>query len=123
MADVPDSYRTTVRRTTSIMVAIGAVGVVAATIYKGWLFGAGFLLGALLSGISFWRWTKVVEGLSPSATPSSRWRWVFRFLSLAVAAYVIVRFLEVTPAAVLLGLLVSAASVIVLIIYELFYGT
>jgi hypothetical protein len=104
------------------MLAAGTAGVVAASVFKGLLFGAGFLMGALLSALSFWRWMKVVESLGTSPERRSTTRWVIRFIVLAAAAYVIVNFLEVTPGAVFLGLLVSAASVIIAILYELTYA-
>lgn len=119
---MPDIYRATVRRTSWIMLIVGVAGAVLTLIYKGPSFAAGFLIGALLSGLSFWRWTKVVESLGSAPERRSGWRWVFRFAALAAIAYVIVKFLEVTPAALFLGLLVSATSVIIAIIYELIYA-
>lgn len=117
-----DIYHGTVRRTAWIMLFIGVAGVITATLLKGFLFGAGFLMGALLSALSFWRWMKVVESLGSAPQRRSTTRWVVRFIVLAGIAYVIVKFLEVTPGAVFLGLLVSAAAVIIAIVYELTYA-
>lgn len=118
-----DPYRSTVRRIAWLTIAIGAAGAVAAAMVKGVPFGAGFAAGAALSGLSLWRWTKVVESLGGAPRSRSGFIWIVRFTVLAAAAYVIVKYLGINPAAVLLGLLVSAAAVIVEIIYELIYGT
>jgi hypothetical protein len=47
---------------------------------------------------------------------------VIRFALLVAAAYGIVKYLDVTPVAVFLGLLISAAAVIVSILFELIYA-
>ena len=56
---------------------------------------------------------KVVEALGPASKQRGAWTWWLRFAVLIGIAYVIVKYLEVTPVAVFLGLLVSAAAVIV----------
>lgn len=105
------------------MAAIGALGTLAITLRQGWKSGVGFLLGAGLSYLSFWRWQRLVETLGKASTARSFGLMAARFLALAAAAYGIVKYLEVNPLAVLLGLLVSAAAVIVSLIVELIFGT
>ena len=63
---------------------------------------------------------KVVD-VARTASPKQRSHLVVaaRFALLIAAGYVIVKYLEVTPVAVFLGLLVSAAAVVISIIYEL----
>ena len=122
-ANDSDIYQRNIQRIVRLIVVIGLLGSIAAAIVKGPRFGAGFLLGASLSGVSFWRLKKVVDALSGTAGQRSAWIWILRFALLIGAAYVIVKYLEVPPAAVFIGLLVSAAAVIVSMIYELIHGT
>jgi hypothetical protein len=121
-----DLYRTIVGRIAWLTVWIGGAGAIAGLVWKGPRFGAGFLLGAALSLASFWRWKKVVDALGPGAKPRHTWVrllvWLLRFAVLAGAAYVIVKYLKVTPLAVFTGLLASAGAAVVAAIYELAYG-
>ncbi len=115
-----DPYSGFVHRITWLILAIGSAGTLALLVAKGWRFGVGFLLGAGLSYVSFWRWRKVVEALDGAKQKQrGAWIWLLRFAALAGLAYVIVKYLEVTPVAVFLGLLVSAAAVIFSAILEL----
>ncbi|MGA3026801.1 MAG: ATP synthase subunit I [Bryobacteraceae bacterium] len=117
-----DPYRTIVGRIVWLTVCIGGSGAIAGFIWKGPRFGAGFLLGAALSLASFWRWKKVVDALGSGGKPRRAWVWLLRFAALAGAAYVIVKYLEVTPLAVFTGLLASAGAALMAAIYELIYG-
>ena len=120
--DEPDIYRRLVHRIMRLILVIGLVGATAIGLRKGPGFGVGFLLGACLSYLSFWRWRKVVEALGEQPKRRSIWVWLLHFAVLIGAGYAIVNYLEVTPVAVFLGLLVSAAAVVVSIIYELIYA-
>lgn len=122
-ASDPDFYQKTIRRILFLTLALGVAGAVGAAIWKGPAEAIGFLLGAVLSAASLWRWKKVVDALGSAPKGRSTMRWVLRFAALAAIAYVIVRYLGVSPAAVFLGLLVSSVAVIISIIYELVYGT
>ena len=117
-ASEPDVYQRIIRRITLCILLLGPLGAIVLGFIKGFGFAAGFLLGASLSYVSFWRWTKVVDALTGAAKPRSIWMWLLRFAVLIVAGYAIVNYLEVTPVAVFLGLLVSAAAVIISITYE-----
>ena len=118
-----DIYRNIIRRVTRLILVIGVAASIAAAVVRGSRYGFGFLLGALLSWASFWRWRKVVDALGGAPKQRSAWTWITRFAVLVIAAYVTVRYLGVSPEAVFLGLLVSAAAVIVALIYELIHGT
>jgi hypothetical protein len=123
MTPASDIYQRTIQRVVRLIAVFGLLGSAAATILKGPRFGASFLLGAAVSWVSFWRWKKVVDGISGTSGRRSAWIWILRLAMLIGAAYVIVKYLEVTPAAVAIGLLVSTAAVIVAMIYELIHGT
>jgi hypothetical protein len=123
MTTESDPYQRIIRRITILIAVIGVAGTIVFTATKGLHFGAGFLLGAAVSWVSFWRWKKVVDALAPGAKRRSAWVWLLRFAALAGVAYVIVNYLAVTPVAVFLGLLATAAAAIVSAIFELIYGT
>ena len=120
---MPDSdaavYEAANRRIAWIILALGLSGSLALTIVYGWREGVGFLLGASVSYLSFWRWRKVVDALgTPSGRPRAASVWILRFLAMALLVYGIIRFLEVNLAAAVTGLLVSAAAVLIEIFYE-----
>jgi hypothetical protein len=115
-------YVRVVGRITHVILIIGPLGSLGAAVLRGWRFGLGFLLGAALSYLSFWRWQRVVEALGTTAKGRSFARWMIRFIGLVAIAYAIIKYLEVSPVAVFLGLLVSAAAVIVSNILELIYA-
>lgn len=117
------TYERSVRRIAYLILALGPIGAIAAGFLKGLSFGIGFLLGAILSALSFWRWKKVVDALGAAPDRRSTRYWIVRFAALAAAGYVIVRYLEVPAAALFCGLLVSSVAVVISIIYELIYGT
>src|SRR5437588_12685730 len=94
-ADEPDIYQRNTQRVVRLIVVIGLLGSIAAAIVKGPRFGAGFLLGASLSGVSFWRLKKIVDALGGTAGGRSVGTWLLRFALLFGAAYVIVKYLEV----------------------------
>ena len=122
IAGETDVYQRMVRRIRRFILAFGLLGGVVLGVAKGVGFGVGFLLGASLSYVSFWRWKKVVDALGGQPKRRSIWLWLLRFAALIAAGYAIVNYLEVTSEAVFLGLLVSAAAVVVSVIYELIYA-
>jgi hypothetical protein len=119
MLDSDAAYQAVNRRIAWIIVALGLSGSLALIIVRGWREGAGFLLGASVSYLSFWRWRKVVDALgTPSGRPRVASVWILRFLAMALLVYGIIRFLEVNLAAAVTGLLASAAAVLIEIFYE-----
>src|SRR5260370_25700489 len=119
----PAFYTRAMTRIVRNIAALGLAGALTFGYYKGVRYGLGFLLGAAISWVSFWRWRKVAEGLGGVTKGRRRvGSFVLRFAVLGLAAYAIVRYLEVNLMAALLGLLVSAAAVIVEIAYELIYA-
>lgn len=122
MANEPDIYKKIVGRITRVILILGLLGAMASGIAKGPGFGAGFLVGASLSYVSFWRWKAVVDAVGVEPRKRSILLWLLRFAVLIAAAYVIVKYLEVSPVAVFLGLLVSAAAVVISVIYELIFA-
>ena len=115
-------YEQALRRVGVMILAIGTIGAGALVSIKGFRVGVAFLIGALFSYASFWGWQHLVLAISPGAKPRRSWRFVVRMIIFAALACVIIKFLGLNVAAAVTGLLVSAAAVILEIVYELIYA-
>lgn len=119
----------TIRRMYTLMIVIAAAGVLIGFAWRGLPVAAGYALGSLGSLISFRIFHRIAERVGATgANEAPRKRLAvaigLRYLIFGVAAYVIVKYFEVSLIAVFVGLLVSAAAVILEILYELIsYGT
>ncbi|HLH00996.1 MAG TPA: hypothetical protein VKX49_32125 [Bryobacteraceae bacterium] len=118
----PEFYTRALRRVGVIILALGTIGAGALTTLKGFRMGLAFLIGALFSYASFWGWQHLVLALSPGARHKRSWRFVVRIVLLGAAALAIIRLLGLNVAAAVTGLLVSAAAVILEIVFELIYA-
>ncbi len=121
-------FQRAVDRMSRWMLLLTAAGCLAAWAAAGWRGGAGFLLGAGASALNF-RWLKqVVEALGettrPRARPKARWAVIMglRYGLLALGSYVILITSALSVPAVLGGLFVAVAAVIVEILFELVYA-
>jgi ATP synthase I chain len=104
------------------MAVIGALGTVVAFAAGGWKWGAGFLLGALVSGVNY-RWLrKLVESLGAGKPSRGSAFLAFRYLLLGGGAYVILRYSPLSVAAVFTGLFVLIAAMFVELIFEIVYA-
>jgi len=107
-----------IRRLTVILGALGTAGVL---ILRGPREAAGFLAGAAFSLVSLRSWIKLSAAAGSGPPQSARVHGLFlavRYILLAGALYVIVKVLGITPVAVVAGLLVSFAAVIVGLLYQ-----
>jgi ATP synthase I chain len=109
-----------------LMAVLAGAGTVAAFLFRGWQWSAGFAAGAAISWLNF-RWLqRLTEALGGSGgKPLRRGSAVFlgsRYLLLGAIAYVILRYSSVSLPAALAGLFVSVGAVIVEILFELIYG-
>jgi hypothetical protein len=128
--DLDENYlNRSVGRMVRTMAAMSAAGVLLLWFWQGWHWGVGFALGAAASWLNF-RWLKkLVDSLAQAAAgkaPKNRAAIMLglRYLLLAAAGYVILRNSEISLAAALAGLFVSAAAVILEIVYQLVvYGS
>ena len=121
-ATEPEFYTRALRRVGAMILALATIGAGALTTLKGFRMGLAFLIGALFSYASFWGWQHLVLALSPGAKQKKSWRFMLRIVLLGVFALAIIKLLGLNVAAALTGLLVSAAAVILEIIYELIYA-
>lgn len=103
--------------------ALGAGGTIGAFAWRGWTWAAGFALGSLASWLNFSILKRVAYAVG---RPRIRKRLVLfaglRYLILGGGAYVIVRFSKISMLAVLCGLFISVAAVILEMIIQLAYG-
>lgn len=119
-----DFYEHALGRMTRVAAVLGVAGTLGAVVWRGRSTGTGFLLGALISMVNLRWWTSLATAVSSSASPPLRGSAALlglRYLLVGGAVYVIVKFLEITLAAVLAGLFVSVAAVIIEILYELIF--
>jgi len=103
--------------------ALAAGGTIALLAWRGWKWGAGFALGSAVSWLNY-RWLKQVAYALGTDNPPKRLAVMLglRYAILGGGAYVILRFSSISVAAVLWGLFVSVAAVIVEIIIQLAYA-
>ena len=112
-----------VARIWTLVWAIGAGGAVALVVWRGWSWGAGWVVGTSVSALNF-RWLKQLTEAIGGAAGKPR-KAVFlgmRYLLLGGGAYVILRFSAISLPAALAGLFVSVAAVIIEILVELAYA-
>jgi hypothetical protein len=112
-----------VGRIWKVMAALALAGTLGALCWRGWTWGAGFAAGAAISCLNF-RWLKNltdVLGGKPLRRGSAL-VLAFRYLLLGGGAYVILRYSPVSLAALLTGLFVSIAAVIIEVLFELLYA-
>lgn len=118
-----DFYERALRRVRLFAVAVGLSGAVTLLWAQGWRPAVGFLLGAALSILNFRGLSMLVNVLGGSSKPGplAAVLVALRYLLMGCAIYVIVRFLGVTPGAVVWGLLAAFAAVILEILYEFIF--
>lgn len=125
MTTVPDplSFESAAIRIGRILMVVAGLGTLGALALGGWKTGAGFLLGAAISGLNYHWLHKLVEGLGAGGRPRSRSVILgFRYLILGGGAYVILRLSPISLKAVLAGLFVLTAAIFIEAIFELVYA-
>lgn len=117
-------YDRALRRILWIGGALGAAGTIFTIAEHGPKTGAGFLVGALLSIVSFNSLRRMAEGLGSSGNrrlAGSVLFYMLRYLIIGVVIYAIVKTLETSLMWVLAGLFVSAAAIFAEMLYELVF--
>jgi hypothetical protein len=119
-------FDTALSRIARWTLAVVAVGCLVSMLWKGWTWAVAYLLGAAASYLNF-RWLKrLVEALggTAQARPSLRFAILMglRYLLLAGSAYAIVTFTSLSLPALLTGLFVPVAAVILEIVFEFIYA-
>ena len=107
-----------------ILTAVVAVGGVAAIwLMQGFKPALAFFLGALVSLGNLYLFAWLSRAISPAPGESRPWEaraFISRYLLLFAGGYVIVKVLDVSPLAVIAGMLTSTVAVIASSIIELF---
>ena len=111
-------------RISKSMLALAMGGAAAVFAWRGWTWGAGFLAGAAASWLNFFCLKNIVDALGRSRPTRKRTLALagLRYLLLGAGAYAILIYTSISIVAALLGLFVSAAAVIVEILFELVYA-
>jgi hypothetical protein len=125
-ADAGDAFfEKAYRRISRFMIGSAVLGAVAAFWYEGLRGSAGFLIGAAFSIVNF-RWMKqLAAAIGSKGPPKTMGRAIvfgMRYFLFGLAGYVIVKVFGISLLAVLAGLFVAAAAVVLEIIYELIYA-
>jgi len=104
--------------------AIGTGGIIAATVLRGWTWGAGFAIGAVASWLNFRLLKQIVDALGQKRPVRKRLvaMAALRYTLLGGGAYAILHFSSISLTAALIGLFVAAAAVIGEICFELIYA-
>jgi hypothetical protein len=118
-----DFYEQALRRVRFLSLVVALTGTAAILIAFGLRTAVGFILGAALSILNLQGLSMLVNVIGGAAKPGALAAVLIalRYLLIGCAIYVIVRFLGVTPAAVVWGLLAAFAAVILEILYELIF--
>jgi hypothetical protein len=103
-----------------LMWVIAAGGAIGLTVWRGWTWSAGWLIGSALSALNF-RWMKqMADGLGrEGAKPSKAVFLGMRYLLLGGGLYVILKFTSISVPAALAGLFLLVAAVLLEILFEL----
>ena len=112
---------TSEKRVLRLTLVLGAVGAVAALAKCGWRDALGFAVGSALSYFSFRSWIRLAGTVGGSGKAPATGSAVFlalRYVLIGVAIYAIIEGLGSTPGALIVGLLVSFAALVL----ELLWG-
>ena len=112
-----------VARIWKLICVIGAGGAIALLAWRGWSWGAGWVIGTAASALNF-RWLKqLTEALGGEAAKPRKAVFLgMRYVLLGGGAYVILKYSAISLPAALSGLFVSVAAVILEILLELAYA-
>jgi hypothetical protein len=114
------SERLALARIGKLMWAIAAGGAIGLTVWRGWTWSAGWLIGSAVSALNF-RWMKqMADGLGRQAAKPRKAVFLgMRYLLLGGGLYVILKFTAISLPATLAGLFLLVAAVMLEILFEL----
>jgi uncharacterized membrane protein len=125
-APADDFYSRTIERIQRIMIVIGTAAFATAQAYFGWRISLGMLCGCIIGYVNFYWLRSIVSGVAEltvrSGTPASSRRIVYRFLLryllMAVAAYAILSVSRESLYGLFAGLLLPVAALFCEAAYE-----
>jgi hypothetical protein len=112
--------RRALRRIDRLMWVVAAAGAIGFTTWRGWMGGAGWLIGAAISAVNF-RWIKqLAQALGGAeAKPRKALFLGMRWILLGGFLYVILKFTAISMPAALAGLFVSVTAAMLEIVFEI----
>ena len=104
-------------------------GAILCWLWRDWHWGAGFAIGAILSALNFY-WLKTAVSLlaqvagsgHPVRSGGTVARFVFRYVLIGVAGYVIFESSFISLKAFFLGLFLFIAAILVEVAYQIYRG-
>ena len=118
----PLDYDRAVGRLVRIMAALAVAGTLTALVRWGWKAGAGFLVGAVLSGLNFLALKRLIDRLAGASSGGRPILLGLRYFLLGGVAYVIVKLTPISLVAMLAGVFVFTAAVFVEAAIEIVYA-
>jgi len=119
MTEDPAFYDRALRRIDRFALACAVIVLVAMGLRQGWHGALGAAGGACFALFSLRGWKRVAWAVSSDAGRRPGIGMGVRYILLGASLLVIIKFLDVSAYAVLAGLMVSVAAVIIEIVYEL----
>jgi len=125
-------YPETERRISWLTLVIGALAALPVAYFAGWRWGAGILIGAILAWFNF-RWLRQgLEALTAAAEAQASkqevrvpigtyFRALFRYGLIAVAVYVIFKYLHVPLLSMIVGLCALGAATMAVSVHEILH--
>jgi len=120
-------YSGAIGRIVRLMPVLGGIGTVATLIRFGWIYAAGFLLGAAIANLNFY-WLKrvvgalgeLVEGDRSGVARAALLRFLLRYGVIIVAAYAILKLSERALFGMIAGLFLPVAAILCEAAYEVY---
>jgi small-conductance mechanosensitive channel len=119
-------------RISSLTLILGALAALPVAYFRGWHWGVGILIGSVLAWLNF-RWLKQgLDAFTEAATVQSNqkdvkvpvltyFKALFRYGLIALAVYVIFKYLNVPVLSMILGLCALGAATIVVSVHSVVY--
>jgi small-conductance mechanosensitive channel len=115
-------------RISSLTLLLGALAALPVAYSRGWHWGLGILIGSALAWLNF-RWLKQgLDAFTEAATAQSNqvpvltyFKALFRYGLIALAVYVIFKYLNVPVLSMILGLCALGAATIVVSVHSIVY--
>jgi len=123
-------YRQSESRISHFTLLLGALAAIPVGYFHAWRWGAGILIGAILAWLNF-RWLKEgAEALTEAATAQAAhqkvqvplgtyFRALFRYGLIALAVYVIFKYLHVPVLSMIFGLCALGAAAFIISVHEI----
>jgi hypothetical protein len=121
---IGDWYGRSLARIDRAALVIAGIGLIVVLINAGWRSALGFLCGAVISHFNFRLWKRIAGAVGEQGGKAPRDAKAvilgLRYLLIGGAVFVIIKVLEVSVLAIVAGLLVTVAALLVELVRQLF---